>query len=135
MERILNSWKKPAGLLCLAWCCTAQGMGDIFGNGTGNVDGMVTLGATIYLPFMLTGATTFGPTLASEGTSDSDGKRVLAQARDDAAAFIASDGAYRGVYLQSALHWLRSEGRATGATDSELAQRILVLAVVEAKGN
>ncbi|MNH06389.1 hypothetical protein D3C79_657550 [compost metagenome] len=134
MERTINSWKKPAILLSLAWCCTAQGMGDIFGDGTGNVDGMLTLGATVYVPFMLTGATTFGPTMASEGTSDSDGKRVLAQARDDAAAFIASDGAYRGVYLQSALNWLRSEGRGAGATDRELAQGILVLAAVEAKG-
>ncbi|MDD1015404.1 DUF2388 domain-containing protein [Pseudomonas rubra] len=133
MERMIKGWKKPALLLSLAWCCTAQGQGDIFGSG-GDVDGMLTLGGTVYLPFMLTGATTFGPTMASEASSGTDGKRVLAQAHDDAAAFIASDGAYRGAYLQSALSWLRSEGRVTGATDHELAQEILVLAAVEAKG-
>ncbi|CAK9887783.1 MULTISPECIES: DUF2388 domain-containing protein [Pseudomonas] len=133
MERKINSWKKPAILLSLAWCCTAHGQGDIFGSG-GDVNGMLTLGATVYVPFMLTGATTYGPTMASEATSSRDGKQVLAQARDDAAAFIASDGAHRGVYLQSALHWLRSEGRGAGATDRELAQGILVLAAVEAKG-
>ncbi|QVM97785.1 DUF2388 domain-containing protein [Pseudomonas sp. SORT22] len=133
MERRINRWKKRAMLLSLAWCCSAQGQGDIFGSG-GDVDGMLTLGATFYLPFMLTGATTYGPTMASEASSGKDGKRVMAQARDDAAAFIASDGAYRGVYLESALNWLRSEGRAPGATDRELAQGILVLAAVEAKG-
>lgn len=129
MERSINRWKKSASLLCVAWCCTAHGQGDIFGGG--DVDGMMTLGATVYGPFLLTGATVFGPTMSSNELSSGDGKRVLAQARDDAAAFVASDGAHRGAYLQSALHWLRSQGRAGGATDSELAQHILVLAVAE----
>jgi uncharacterized protein (TIGR02448 family) len=54
-----------------------------------------------------------------------DNKLILA-ARDDAAAFIASDGQLRGVRLESALNFLRRTQSKLHASDLELAQVILV---------
>jgi uncharacterized protein (TIGR02448 family) len=54
-----------------------------------------------------------------------DNKLVLA-ARDDAAAFIASDGRFRGVRLEAALRNLRHNHAKLRASDLELAQAILV---------
>ncbi|MEB0107027.1 DUF2388 domain-containing protein [Pseudomonas sp. GNP013] len=54
-----------------------------------------------------------------------DRKRVLA-ARDDAAAFIATDGQWRGARLESALDYLRRTRPKLHASDLELAQAILV---------
>lgn len=54
-----------------------------------------------------------------------DNKRVAA-ARDDAAAFIASDGQLRGAQLESALDYLRRNQPKLHASDLELAQAILV---------
>ncbi|MCO8314316.1 DUF2388 domain-containing protein [Pseudomonas mandelii] len=47
-------------------------------------------------------------------------------ARDDAAAFIASDGRLRGAQLESALIYLRRTQPKLHASDLELAQAILV---------
>lgn len=58
-------------------------------------------------------------------TSVRDSKLVLA-ARDDAASFIASDGAIRTAQLQAALNSLREQlPQAREASDAELAQAIL----------
>lgn len=54
-----------------------------------------------------------------------DNKLVLA-ARDDAAAFIATDGQWRGARLESALDYLRRTQPELHASDLELAQAILV---------
>ncbi|ETK38925.1 Holliday junction resolvase [Pseudomonas fluorescens FH5] len=54
-----------------------------------------------------------------------DNKLVLA-ARDDAAAFIATDGQWRGARLESALDSLRRTQPKLHASDLELAQAILV---------
>lgn len=54
-----------------------------------------------------------------------DNKLVLA-ARDDAAAFIATDGQWRGARLESALDYLRRTQPKLHARDLELAQAILV---------
>lgn len=54
-----------------------------------------------------------------------DNKLVLA-ARDDAAAFIATDGQWRGARLESALDYLRRTQPQLHASDLELAQAILV---------
>ncbi|MFW9268262.1 DUF2388 domain-containing protein [Pseudomonas sp. NR3] len=54
-----------------------------------------------------------------------DNKRVVA-ARDDAAAFIASEGQFRGAQLESALDYLRRNQPKLHASDLELAQAILV---------
>ncbi|KWV81016.1 hypothetical protein PFLL34_02057 [Pseudomonas fluorescens] len=54
-----------------------------------------------------------------------DNKLVMA-ARDDAAAFIATDGQWRGARLESALDYLRRAQPKLHASDLELAQAILV---------
>jgi len=50
----------------------------------------------------------------------------LVAARDDAAAFIASDGQLRGVQLEAALDYLRQTQPKLHVSDLELAQAILV---------
>jgi len=52
--------------------------------------------------------------------------KIVRDARDDAAVFVASDGAQRGARLEAALHWLREQDPQLTASDSELAQAILV---------
>ncbi|MBV6827195.1 DUF2388 domain-containing protein [Pseudomonas sp. PD9R] len=52
--------------------------------------------------------------------------KLLIAARDDAAAFIASDGQLRGAQLESALNYLRRTQQKLHASDLELAQAILV---------
>ncbi len=60
-------------------------------------------------------------------TSIRDSKIVLA-ARDDAASFVASQGAIRGVQLEAALGAIRSRvPEAQGASDLVLAEAILAL--------
>ena len=54
-----------------------------------------------------------------------DHKLILA-AQDDAAAFIATDGQWRGARLESALDYLRRTQPKLHASDLELAQAILV---------
>jgi uncharacterized protein (TIGR02448 family) len=53
-------------------------------------------------------------------------RKLIVEAQDDAAAFIASDGAYRGARLESALMELRQSEPKLSASDRELAQAILV---------
>lgn len=72
------------------------------------------------------GASSEGSSASSGSTSGDD--KVVLQARDDAAAFVASDGRIRGVRLEAALRQLR-EGNAAArdASDMQLAQAILAL--------
>ncbi|WP_369975335.1 DUF2388 domain-containing protein [Xanthomonas bundabergensis] len=64
---------------------------------------------------------------ASSDSSSGDDKLVL-QARDDAAGFVASAGRIRGVQLEAALHVLRERNpQARQASDLQLAQAILAL--------
>ncbi|WP_219094780.1 DUF2388 domain-containing protein [Pseudomonas sp. UMAB-40] len=53
-------------------------------------------------------------------------RKLLIEAHDDAAAFIASDGQLRGAQLESALIYLRRSQPKLHASDLELAQAILV---------
>ncbi|MNK87373.1 hypothetical protein D3C87_1073090 [compost metagenome] len=52
--------------------------------------------------------------------------KLLLAARDDAAAFIATDGQLRGAQLESALRYLRQIQPKLHVSDLELAQAILV---------
>lgn len=64
---------------------------------------------------------------ASSGSSSGDDK-VVRQARDDAASFVASDGRIRGAQLEAALRHLREhDADARTASDMELARAILAL--------
>lgn len=66
-----------------------------------------------------------GASSASSGSSSGDDK-VLLQARDDAAAFVASNGGIRGARLQAALVQLRqSDVEARSASDLQLAKALL----------
>ena len=67
----------------------------------------------------------------SDATSDlssslRDDKIVLA-ARDDAASFVASEGAIRGVKLESAFDHIRQQAPQLNANDAQLAQAILAI--------
>ena len=74
-----------------------------------------------------TASTSAGGTSASSKTSSPDDKVVL-QARDDAASFVASDGRIRGAQLEAALRHLRERNAgALRASDMQLAQAILAL--------
>ena len=54
--------------------------------------------------------------------------KVVLQARDDAASFVASDGRIRGAQLEAALRLLREvNADAQRASDMQLAQAILAL--------
>ncbi|GAB3048769.1 DUF2388 domain-containing protein [Stenotrophomonas tumulicola] len=89
--------------------------------------------ALLALP-LAAGASSFAGTSAgsasgassnSSGSSSGDDKVVLA-ARDDAAAFVASEGQIRGVRLQAALAHLRERDvAAREASDLALAQALL----------
>jgi len=71
--------------------------------------------------------TSAGGTSASSGSTSGDDKVVL-QARDDAASFVASSGRIRGAQLEAALKHLRAHNAgAQRASDMELAQAILAL--------
>lgn len=73
------------------------------------------------------GSSVGGSSASSDSTSGNDDKVVLA-AREDAASFVASDGAIRGAQLEAALRHLREhDAQAREASDLELAKAILAL--------
>ncbi len=68
-----------------------------------------------------------GASSNSSGSSSGDDKVVL-EARDDAAGFVASNGVIRGAWLEAALIHLREKNvAARDASDMELARKILAL--------
>jgi len=72
------------------------------------------------------GASSGGTSASSGSTSGND--KVVLQARDDAASFVASDGHLRGAQLEAALRNLRERSAdARRASDMQLAQAILAL--------
>lgn len=72
-----------------------------------------------------TGGTTANSASDSSGSTSGDDK-VVQQARDDAATFVATDGHVRGARLEAALRLLRERHEAARtASDMQLAQAIL----------
>ena len=72
------------------------------------------------------GTSAAGSSASSQSSSPND--KVILQARDDAASFVASDGRIRGAQLESALRYLREKNAdARRASDMQLAQAILAL--------
>jgi len=70
------------------------------------------------------GASSAGSSASSGSTSGDD--KVVLQAREDAAGFVASDGRIRGARLEAALRHLReTHVAARDASDLELARAIL----------
>ncbi|HSC82868.1 MAG TPA: DUF2388 domain-containing protein [Pseudomonas sp.] len=71
-------------------------------------------------------------TNATEGTSDATSSsfkddKIVLQARDDAASFVASQGQIRGAHLEAALRHMRANYSVGQADDQQLAQAILAL--------
>jgi len=68
---------------------------------------------------------------SSNATSDVSSSfrddKIVRAARDDAASFVASEGAIRGVKLESALNHIRQQAPQLNATDAQLAQAILTI--------
>ena len=63
---------------------------------------------------------------SSAGSSSSDDDKIVLDARDDAAAFVASDGVIRGARLEAALLHLRERDAAQReASDLALARTLL----------
>lgn len=63
----------------------------------------------------------------SDVTSSFHDNKVVRAARDDAASFVASEGAIRGVRLESAFDTIRTQVPTLNASDAQLAQAILAL--------
>ncbi|MFW0753617.1 DUF2388 domain-containing protein [Pseudomonas sp. H11T01] len=67
----------------------------------------------------------------SDATSDASSSlrdnKIVRAARDDAASFVASEGAIRGVKLESAFDHIRHQAPQLNATDAQLAQAILAI--------
>ncbi|WP_323149592.1 DUF2388 domain-containing protein [Pseudomonas oryzihabitans] len=87
------------------------------------------LGLCLATPVLAFDSTTEGLVKTIYGTSQLttgpfQNKLVLA-ARDDAAAFVATDGALRGAQLEETLRTLRAADPGLHASDRELAQAIL----------
>lgn len=64
--------------------------------------------------------------VTSKVTSAPFDRKLVTQARDDAAAFVATDGLIRGSRLQAALNSLRHAQPHHSVGDLELAEAILV---------
>jgi len=99
----------PFRLLCLVCCLTgAQAQATSF---------VMTTDLTVSLSMS-----------TSKGTSSSlkDDKIVLA-AKDDAAAFVASNGEIRGARIEAAFARVRDVLKAPSITDQQLASAILAL--------
>ncbi len=87
------------------------------------------LGLCLATPVLAFDSTTEGLVKTIYGTSQIttapfQNKLVLA-ARDDAAAFVATDGVLRGAQLEETLRALRAADPALKASDRELAEAIL----------
>ena len=64
--------------------------------------------------------------VTSQVTTAPFDRKLIVAARDDAAAFVATDGGLKGAQLESALLALRQARPKLSASDLELAQAILV---------
>lgn len=61
----------------------------------------------------------------SDVSSSLRDNKIVQQAKDDAASFVATQGQIRGVRLESALGWIRGQMPGLQATDIELAKAIV----------
>ena len=73
-----------------------------------------------------TPASVIGGSATSQVTTAPFDRKWVLVARDDAAAYVASDGQVRGARLESVIRRLRQENPELHAGDLELAQAILV---------
>jgi uncharacterized protein (TIGR02448 family) len=80
---------------------------------------------------LISGATvavTSAPTfLTAKTAADNAIPKIILDAREDAAVFVATEGHVRGVHLQNALEYIRKNNPRLFATDLQLAERIITL--------
>jgi len=62
---------------------------------------------------------------SSDASSSLTDNKIVLAARDDAAAFVASQGEIRGVHLEAALHHIRQQAPTLQGDDMQLATAIL----------
>lgn len=62
--------------------------------------------------------------LSQSNQAETEYKKILLEAKDDAAMFVATDGQVRGVNLERALESVRYVNRTT-ATDMQIAEEIM----------
>ncbi len=73
-------------------------------------------------------ASAVGSSASSKTTSPDKDNKIVLQARDDAASFVASAGRIRGAQLEAALRQLRERNaNARRASDMQLARAILAM--------
>ena len=77
-------------------------------------------------------ATTDGIVNSVDSTTDATSStfgddKVVREAKDDAASFVASQGAIRGVYLEAAFQHIRGKLPSLQLDDMQLAEAILAL--------
>lgn len=77
-------------------------------------------------------AVTLSPVTLTEDSQESSqnsskrGDRKILAARNDAAAFVASDGVIRGASLEAAFEVLRTQNETSSVSEFELAEAVLV---------
>jgi uncharacterized protein (TIGR02448 family) len=76
-------------------------------------------------PFVLSSAFSTSMTHSRECGSWSCNDKIIVAAKDDAANFIASGGAVRGLNFQTALEYIRTSQPEMRASDQELAEAII----------
>lgn len=87
-----------------------------------------SIGTAFAGSFAATSAGTSAAGSSASSNSSSGHDKVVLQARDDAASFVASDGRIRGAQLEAALRHLREhDAGAQRASDMQLAEAILAL--------
>lgn len=72
-------------------------------------------------------AVTSAPTYLTAKTAFDNIPKVLVDAKDDAAVFIATEGQHRGVRLQKALEYIRKQKPRLEASDMQIAESIVAL--------
>lgn len=90
---------------------------------TGNASAASFTGTTD----MVVGALVNTVDATSDLTSSLRDDKLVLDARDDAARFVASQGEARGAHLEAALLHIRAQQPQLGASDLQLAEAILAL--------
>ncbi|MGX5726746.1 DUF2388 domain-containing protein [Metapseudomonas otitidis] len=75
----------------------------------------------------LVGALSATADATSDASSSLRDSKLVRAARDDAASFVASEGAIRGARLETALVHIRTQAPQLQASDLQLAEAILAL--------
>jgi len=90
---------------------------------------LLVIGSASATSFVVTTDTTVDILDSSSDITSSPFKddKIVRAAHDDAASFVASDGAIRGAHLEAALVHLRYQLPHLSASDMQLAQAILAL--------